>query len=106
MTKRWQDLAKAFEERLSAQLGVPQAFFKEFSPEAFERIPDVGAEGFTRGLVGWPDPEEYKRAVMSGYPPLGNFCVEFDLRSGETTFVKFYNSDLIAALARVQLGGR
>jgi hypothetical protein len=56
--------------------------------------------------VVWHDRNEDARLNGSGLEPAGAFAAEFDLESGETKFVKFNNSDLIAALASVQLGGR
>ncbi len=107
VTKEWQDLAKTLQQRLTGELRVSQALLASFAPRLNSSpAPVIGTEGITRCVVVWHDREEDARRLGTGIEPRGAFVAEFDLQSGATMWVVFENAELIAALARVQLGER
>jgi len=95
VTKRWQDLAKALERRISAKLHLPESYFADtqLTPtKTAEGMPaEPGETGPTHVLVFWR--KAAREASVSGTKPtpdkVSPVWAEFDLGSGQVKAIGF-----------------
>jgi hypothetical protein len=113
VTKRWQDLAKDLEHRISAKLRVPESYFATTQPttsETREGMPaGLGETGPTHVFVFWKNPAW--AAAASGEKPrldaVSALWAEFDLESGKVEAIGFadprkdWDDPLLKAVRRI-----
>jgi len=100
VARKWQDLAKELERRLTKQLALPEKLISSFPPAVSLAGADYGAQGLARCVVRWHVQSEDARLVGSGIEPRGALAAEFDLQSGAVKWIGFYDPALIATLTQ------
>ena len=95
---RWEELADALQRRICQQFKVSPTTFDMLRPFIRNGSADQGKDGLTRTVIDWRRlraPHLDDTVSVEEFPRV--FAAEFDLRTGETKFIAFYDLSLICA---------